>query len=126
MGVPPLAALLSRHYAMAGVSSTIAEKSIQLESLASHKRAEILPLGHGVLARLVLRPAIKRGLAEPFHLTPLAFRNRETGVAATIVAVDLGDEIRVVVAVDMHAQRHRHAHADEAFARRPADTKPGE
>src|SRR6516225_12093780 len=78
------------------------------------------------MTSLVLRPAIERWLAETPDLAPVVLWDAVTCIAATVVAVDLGSKVRIVVTVDMHRQRHWQAKAHKSFPRRPAKAESGQ
>src|SRR5262249_26088589 len=88
---------------------------VQFETLAANECSKILPFRHRDLTSLILRPAIERWLAETPDLAPVALRDAVTCIATMVVAVDLGGKVRIVVAVDMHRQRHRQAKANKSF-----------
>src|SRR5262245_1257352 len=70
----------------------------QPEAVAPDERAEVVALGHGVLARLVLRPAVRLGVAPAVDET-LAFPRRDVARLTTaVVARNLLGERAVVVA----------------------------
>src|SRR5436190_1483578 len=83
------------------------------EAVGPQPRRKADPLRRHRLARLVLRPAIEFGGAEPFRRA-LPVTNRMARIAPPVVAIDRGREAGLVVAVDMHRRLQRQPHADEA------------
>jgi len=73
---------------------------LKVEAFGADVRAEIRPLRHRILARLVFRPAVELGLAEAIRLQ--LPRNRLRGGAAAVVGVDSRFEIRLVKCIGVH------------------------
>src|SRR5436309_6275397 len=97
--------------------------SHQREALAADERAEVVALRDRVLARLVLGPAVRLGVAVAIDV-PLALARRGMpGFAAAIVRFELPGQVVVVVAIGVDRQRRRQAHAAPAGLRGISDAE---
>src|SRR5437870_7403400 len=97
--------------------------SHQREALAPDERAKVVALRDRVLARLVLGPAVRLGVAEAIDVALALTRRRVPGLAAAIVRLELRGQIAIVVAIGVDRQRRRQAHAAPAGLRRLPDTE---
>src|SRR5947209_13606230 len=97
--------------------------SREREALAPDERAKVVALGYRVLARLVLGPAVRLGVAVTIDVSLVLARRGVPGLAAAIVRLELRGQIAIVVAVRVDRQRRRQAHAAPAGLRRIPDTE---
>src|SRR5205823_3900769 len=86
----------------------------EAEAAGAQVGRKVLSFGHCGLARLVLRPAVKRSIPENLRRTLLPLWDRVPRVAPDVVGVDGLAEMSVVVAVGVQYDLERQAHADVA------------
>src|SRR5947209_18271882 len=98
----------------------------QAEAVVTDERAEVVALGNRVLAGLVLRPAVALGVAEAVGEALALARRRVARLAAAVVVLHQRLEPAVVVAVGVHGQGGRQAHAAPARQGRIAETRAGQ
>src|SRR5262245_34277322 len=104
-----------------GILGEVTALLIQAEALLAHKAAEIGAGRLGVLAGLVLRPAVEACLSPALGiaLAPIGPQRR----APAIVGLDLADHVALAVAVLDHGRRQRHPRRDLARLLGPADAQ---
>src|SRR4029077_2874949 len=95
------------------------------EAVTADEGAEVVPLRRRVLAGLVLRPAVRLGVAESLHVALVLLRGGVARLAPLIVGREQGGQVPVVVAVGVHRDRGREAQADEARRQRGAGADGG-
>src|SRR5207244_5203384 len=96
--------------------------SIEGEAAGVQVSGKTLSFRHSGLARLVFRPAVKRGMPEDLWGTLLLAGDRVTGVAPGIVAVDRRAEMGVVLVVAVYCVVDRQARAEIPRGIRKATT----
>src|SRR5262245_13966653 len=107
-----------------GINGEVTALLIQAEALLAHKAAEIGAGRLGVLACLVLRPAVEACLAPAFGIALAAIGSQRR--APAIIGLDLADHIALAIAVLDDRGRQRQPRRDLARLLGPADAQPGD
>src|SRR6266550_8068853 len=116
----------SRHVVFRPPASRAARPAalFEVEAAGAQVSGKTLSFKGDGLTRLVLRPAIKGGVPKNLRRALLLTRDRVPRVSPSIVGIDRRAEMGIVIAVAVHRDRKRQAHADVTRACRIANAQP--